>query len=184
MSTTNSKSSTRSSLDLLDGPPPHDVDAEKGVLGALLVDLSRLEDVAFLAPEDFHNPDYGKLFDHLRQFPHNGEGPADTTLLLSWLKGQKEVDRLGPLIGELFDKHPLACRAAHYARIVKGHADKRKLILLGADLVRAGYNGDENPAALAAEYVARLENIGHGEAAERFPVLSMAELNGADFSAD
>jgi len=179
----NRKTKRLVSPELLDQPPPHDLNAERALLGALLADLSQLEEVAFLAPDDFYVEDHGRIFDHLRYLPHDGDAPADVTLLLSWLKGQKEVDRIGPLIGELFNHHPLASNVAHYGRIVKRLADKRRLSLLAGELLRAAHNGEHDPAAIVADFVARLEGIGaSGE--ERFRLLSMAELDSRDFSAD
>ena len=60
---------------------PHNIEAEQGLLGALLVNndvLDRVRD--FLEPHHFHDPVHGRIFEAAAKFIDNGNAASPVTL--------------------------------------------------------------------------------------------------------
>ncbi|MHC4404860.1 MAG: DnaB-like helicase N-terminal domain-containing protein, partial [Planctomycetota bacterium] len=67
--------------ELLDQTPPHDHGAERGVLGSILLDARKLDDVGpILKSEDFHHHGHGKLYGHLVAMHDAGDSVDVTTV--------------------------------------------------------------------------------------------------------
>jgi len=66
--------------EILDRLPPHNVDAEKAVLGSIILDPRVLDDVA-LRSEDFYVSANGCLFSHLQSMRDDGDGIDVVTLV-------------------------------------------------------------------------------------------------------
>ena len=95
------RAAARVSSEILDRLPPHNLDAEKGVLGSLLLDPNLCDDVALvLRPDDFYAEANQKLYAHLLAM-HDEGGRIDATLLLERLRpaGDLEADRRRRLSG-------------------------------------------------------------------------------------
>ncbi len=141
----------RKQSELLDQAPPHSLEAERGVVGAILIDPTRLDEVPpIVRPSDFYVPDLGNIFEHLLAFPFNGDGSADLTALLAWIRKPEEAKKLSPVIAELFNLHPSPKHAADYARTIRGHANKRRLIRLHTEGLQAAYGSENGTAELVA----------------------------------
>ena len=81
--------------DILDRLPPQNLDAEKGVIGSLLLDPMLCDDVLLIVrPEDFYADANRKLFDHMVQM-HNGGVRIDVTLLVERLKAAGDLEAIG-----------------------------------------------------------------------------------------
>ena len=158
----------------LDGPPPRDLEAERAVLGSIILDRSVLDGLD-LEARDFHTDAGRKLFEHLGNLP--GTGPVDAVLLKDWLKGAGDWEAIGgaAFIAEVSQSVPYIHNVAHYARLVKCAAVKRQIILRCLDGARFAYNGQDDPAALVQEITAGLESVGI-EAEERFKGITAAEM--------
>ena len=116
----------RVSSEILDRLPPHNLDAEKGVLGSILLDPNLCDDVALvLRPDDFYADANQKLYGHLLAM-HDEGSRIDATLLLERLRsaGDLEADRRrglsgrGRPLGPLRRQRRLLCRD----RPRQGHA--------------------------------------------------------------
>jgi replicative DNA helicase len=121
---------------------PHDLEAEASVLGAILLDQSAAVEVMdFLRPEDFYRENNGTVFRAALQLLRAGE-PIDNVTLASELERLGVLARMGgrahlALLQELV---PTAANAEHYARIVKRHSLRRRLIAACADGYRLGFD--------------------------------------------
>ena len=75
--------------------PPHDLDAEMGVLGSMLLKPDVCDDIAALIrPEDFHDPAHQLLFTHLQNMHSSGKR-IDITLLVNALKKAGDFEKVG-----------------------------------------------------------------------------------------
>jgi hypothetical protein len=170
--------------EILDRPPPHSLDAERAVLGSILIDPATLPIVATeLHAGDFHNERHARLYGHLLGLWDNGQGAIDATLLQSSMMsngGWSNEDAAA--VAEIIHATPTASHAAHYAQIVKGHAEQRAVIHAATDILQAAYNGT-SPATLRGRLQTALERIDVGPAVERFPLLSSAALDSEDCTA-
>ena len=166
--------------ELLDGTPPHNVDAEKAILGAIILDRNVLDGLG-LEASDFHVPQHRVLFDHLTNMP--GDQPIDTLSLRAWLESAGDWEPIGgaAYLVEVSLACPAVAHVAHYAALVRAAAQKRRLIHCLSDGLRHVYNGSSDLPALAAGLVASIESLGF-RGIERFTRLTGPELDSASLS--
>ena len=82
------------SPEILDRLPPQNLDAERGVLGSILLDPRLCDDVAqAVRPEDFYSDANATLYRHLLRM--NEEQRIDVTLLVDRLKTAGELEAVG-----------------------------------------------------------------------------------------
>ncbi|MGH7883270.1 MAG: AAA family ATPase [Candidatus Dormibacteraceae bacterium] len=122
--------------------PPHDLEAETSVLGAILLDkiaISKIVDI--LTPEDFYRENAGQIYKAALSLFSEGE-PLDHITLSAELEKRGILDRIGGRshLATLQEQTPTAANIEHYARIVKGLATKRRVIGLGQKLVQLGHD--------------------------------------------
>ena len=125
--------------------------------GSILLDSTRLDEVReIVRPEDFYADANQRLFSHFLQMRNDGASSIDVTLLLDRLRISGEVEAIGDTayLAEVANSVPYAANAVHYAKIVKGHADRRRVIHAATEILRDAYNGVA-PAVLRAAYRSR-----------------------------
>ncbi|MBP8960890.1 replicative DNA helicase, partial [Patescibacteria group bacterium] len=114
--------------------PPQDIDAEKSVLGAILLDPDALVKVIeFLLPSHFYKDAHGKIYSAIIALYENRE-PADLITVPDQLKKMKALKECGGVayLTELVNFVPTAANIEHYGRIIKDHATRRKLLSASA----------------------------------------------------
>jgi len=125
--------------------PPQDIDAERSVLGAMLLDESAVSEVlALLTPEDFYRPSHAKIFEAVTALFSRNE-PADEVTVSAQLRATSQLEAVGGsvFLASLTDSVPTAANAAHYARIVHNRALSRRLINAATTIAGQGYEGGE-----------------------------------------
>ncbi|NQT38925.1 MAG: replicative DNA helicase, partial [Planctomycetes bacterium] len=133
--------------EILDRLPPHNLDAEKGVLGSLLLDPQLCDDVALIVrPEDFYSDTATRLFATMRAM-HDEGGRIDMTLLVERLKHDGQFDAIGgsAYLAEIVRAVPVAAHAEYYAEIVRDKALLRALIHTSTEILRDAYDPSVNP---------------------------------------
>jgi replicative DNA helicase len=116
--------------------PPSDIEAEKSVLGALLLDRdSIVKVIEFLRPNHFYRQSHEKIYEAIQNLFENRE-PADLITVPAELKNMKELDRVGGVtyLTELVNSVPTAANIESYARIIKDNALKRSLITAASEI--------------------------------------------------
>jgi replicative DNA helicase len=142
-------------------PLPHSLDAERSVLGALLVYPSRsraiLDEIAaLLCAGDFYDPLHGVLFAAMERIAA-ADRPIDTVTLEAQLQADGTLNRLrqrgAAYLAELTSAIPAVENVAHYARIVRGKAQRRRLIETAQGIAAKGYadEGSDEDYAREAE---------------------------------
>ena len=122
--------------------PPSDLDAEKGVVGSMLLDRSTVDHVTPIVGEsDFHDHRNGTLFRHLVEMRDAGE-PSDATTLSARLRAAGEFEAIGgtAYLAEVAGSVPYSANAIYYAKIVHDKAERRRLISAGLDLIRNAHD--------------------------------------------
>ncbi len=148
---------------------PHDLEAEKAVLGAILVDGALFLDVAEeLAPRDFFREAHAKVFQVMRNLASAGE-PIDALTVRATLQQRNELDEIGGpayLFG-LTDGVPMRTNIGAYARIVKDRAATSRLISAARRILIDAQSGEKEARELidAAERAifAVAEQSTHGD---------------------
>lgn len=156
---------TEVSAEILDRLPPQNLDAEKSVLGSLLLDSARCDDVAeVLRVDDFYADAHQKLFRHLMAM-HDAGDRIDAVLLKERLIRQGDFEAIGGMayLADVAQSVPYAANALHYAKIVAGKASHREMIHVATDLLRSAY-GEEDAAEVLNRTERALARIGQTNA--------------------
>ncbi|MGI6127520.1 MAG: replicative DNA helicase [Planifilum sp.] len=130
--------------------PPHNLDAEQAVLGAILMDSQVLTLVAErLRPEDFYRQGHQRLFQAMLDVAERGE-PVDLVTVAAELQKSKQLEEVGGVsyLTELADSVPTSAHADHYARIVEEKAILRRLIRTATQIAASGYTGGDDVAEI------------------------------------
>ena len=140
---------------------PANVDAERAVLGSILLKPDVCDDVALvIRPEDFADEAHQILYHHLLQLHDSGKR-VDATIVLERLRTQGDLERVGGIaaITTILEAVPHAAHASHYAHIVRDKAMLRSLIDASTDILRDAYDAAEEPREQVARAEARIFQI-------------------------
>jgi replicative DNA helicase len=122
--------------------PPHDLEAEQSVLGAMLLDeLAIIKVSEFLRPADFYRKNHEDVFRAALELLSMGE-PIDIVTVGAELEKMGVLERIGgrSYLAQLEQAVPTAANIEFYGRIVKEKATKRSLISAGGDIAGLGYD--------------------------------------------
>jgi replicative DNA helicase len=129
--------------------PPHNVQAEESVLGALLLSRDAIGQVSEqgLVPADFYRPAHQHIFDAIRSLYSSG-GPVDTVTVADELRRGGLLDEIGgsESLHELQNATPAISSAGHYAKIVQDTAMLRRLIYVAGDIAEIAYSEPDDVA--------------------------------------
>ena len=134
-------------MDNLSRPLPQNDEAEKAVLGAILIDNNSIHEVLeILQIEDFYKDSHRKIFNSMIDLEQNNN-PIDVLTLYEYLKSQGNLlEEIGgsAYLTYLTEIVPTTVNVAHYARIVKDKSILRRLVLTATDIAQTGYDQEVN----------------------------------------
>lgn len=130
--------------------PPQNLDAEKSILGAVLIDedvLTRVSDK--LAADDFYDPRHQHIFEAMLRL-YERHQPVDLLTLSDELKKREHLDEAGgtDYISELTNQVPTAAHAESYAEIISANAMRRRLITASGNIGELAFDEEKNGAEL------------------------------------
>ena len=126
--------------------PPHDLDAERAVIGALLVSETAVAAVAEqLTPEEFYSETHRIIYGSMMRLYSRGDR-IDQITLTNELNSINEFDRVGgrAYVFQLVESVPTASNAARYAEIVRGKALLRSVIDVGSRITEDAFREPED----------------------------------------
>ncbi len=129
--------------------PPHSLEAERSVLGGLMIDEDAFERVAeIITPEDFYRSDHRIIFRCMLSLAEQNK-PLDIVTIAEALDGAGELDNIGGMaaLSELAGSTPSATNVRAYAEIVNERATLRELISAGNQIADSGFNPQGRDAA-------------------------------------
>ena len=157
---------------------PANVDAERAVLGSILLKPDVCDDIALIVrPDDFADEAHQVLYRHLLELHDSGKR-IDITIVLERLRTQGDLERVGgaPAITEILESVPHAAHASHYAHIVRDKAMLRSLIDASTDILRDAYDASDEPRELVSRAEAKIFQIlEHRSSAEAKPIEEVLE---------
>ena len=157
---------------------PANVDAERAVLGSILLKPDVCDDIALLVrPEDFFDESHQLLYRHLLELHDSGKR-IDTTIVVERLRSRGDFDRVGGVatLTEALESVPHAAHATHYATIVRDKSMLRSLIDAGTDILRDAYDAVDEPRQLLARAEERIFSIlERRSSAEARPIQTVLE---------
>jgi replicative DNA helicase len=137
-------------------PPPHSVESEQSVIGALLRDNDAVDRLGDLRAEHFYLSDHAVIFRELMRNLHAGRS-CDVISLGDALRGQ--VADCLPYLNKMAQNTPSAANIGRYAAIVRDKAMKRGLIRLGREMAEAAATSPDESAALVDQASSQLEKL-------------------------
>ena len=136
----------------LDRLPPNNLEAERGVIGAILLDPRLCDDVAIvLRPDDFYLDQHRRVYRRLLEMNAASSG-IDLTLLVEELRSSGELVEIGgeAYLAELMNSVQVTAHAAYYAKIVQQNAIRRQLIETCESVLSDAYAPEVQPKELVA----------------------------------
>lgn len=125
---------------------PHNLDAERSVLGAILLDNEAFNTaVAIIKPEAFFRDAHRRIFDRMIDLSERRTA-IDVVTLREELTRSGELEEVGGVVylSSLVDGVPHATNVEYYARIVKEKATLRSLIFAAKKIVANAYEADQD----------------------------------------
>ncbi len=122
--------------------PPHDIDAEKSVLGGILIDSSSMYlIIEFLKAPHFYAHEHQVIYAAMISL-YEKQQPIDVVTLKSELQKEGNIKKIGSVsyLSELINTVPTAAYVVHYGHIVKNHYAKRKLIEISSRTVEEAFD--------------------------------------------
>jgi replicative DNA helicase len=132
---------------------PHNLEAERSVLGAILVHNDAFNLAAqVITPDDFYRDAHRRIFEKMIALNERSDA-IDFVTLKEELSRSGEVDEVGgpAYIASLADGVPRATNVEYYARIVKEKAMLRSLIYAANKIVSNAYEADQDPDVILDE---------------------------------
>ncbi len=129
---------------------PHSNDAERAVLGAILLDNQLFDQAAGkVSREDFYTPGHRRIFAKMAMLSARSE-PMDLVTLVEALERDRELEEAGgaTYLSSLMDGVPRLSNIEQYAEIVKEKSLLRKLIHASNSILNRGLSGEETPGEL------------------------------------
>jgi len=123
--------------------PPHNLEAEESLLGAMLLSRDAITAAVeqHVETADFYKPAHGHIYEAIQSLHGQGE-PADPVTVAEELRRADLLDLVGGRnkLLELQAGTPASANAAHYARIVNELSLLRRLIGVAGDIAEMGYD--------------------------------------------
>ena len=141
--------------------PPQNLDAEKSLIGAVLIDEEVLADVSeHVKPDDFYEKRHGIIFGGMMRL-YEKHKPVDLLTLTDELKKKDELEIVGGSVylSELTNYVPTAAHAEAYAELVATAAVRRRLIKASADISEMGFDEDTSTQELLEKAEAELFSV-------------------------
>lgn len=128
-----------------DRTPPHDLAAERLVLGAMMLSADAIADVTdHIGPDDYYQPRHADL--HQRILAAYSRGlPTDWQAIGATIAGDAAAARMyanGTYLHTLVSETPTAASAGYYAGIIAERAQRRRLIEAGQSIIQLAYTDE------------------------------------------
>ena len=126
--------------------PPHNIEAEQSVLGAILMEesnIARAEEL--LSPDDFYRGAHKEIYQCMLDL-HNERKPIDTVTLINSLRNRGVLDKIGGAgyLSELIEMVPINRNYIEYCQIVHEKGVIRNLIHTATQILEDSYGSYDN----------------------------------------
>ncbi len=146
---------------MTDRLPPHNRDAERGVLGGILRDPDTLPDIQqVLKVDNFYFDAHQKIYQAITDLSSENQ-PFDLVLIHERLKKSKQLEDVGGVmyLTELWDSVPTGANAEYHAKIVRDTAMVRSLIHAGNEILRDSYDRTQSADELVSQAERKIMDI-------------------------
>jgi len=158
--------------------PPHNLNAEASLLGAMLLTKDAISDaVELISAEHFYKPAHQHVFDAIISLHNRGE-PVDSITVAAELERANVLESIGGTAAliELQANTPVATNASGYAAIVYESAVLRKLISTAHEIAEIGFSRPEDIEMAVDEAEAKMFKVAQGRVSDTLaPLYSLLE---------
>lgn len=133
--------------------PPHNIEAEQGVIGALLLSNEVWDRLPAVAPDHFYDPLHGALFETIGKLIGAGKR-ADPVTLRTFFERHAPISDMMTVpqyIGRLGTLAPTLAYAVDYAKLVIELATKRRLIEVGLNMAQLAAESEADASMIVAD---------------------------------
>jgi replicative DNA helicase len=126
---------------------PSNIEAERSILGAILLDNSVCNQaIELMRRDDFFLDSHRRIFDKMVALTERGS-PIDLITLSDELRRAAEFEQIGgaTYIASLIDGVPRTDTIEHYAKIVKQKAMLRRLITASNQIIARAFDEEDDP---------------------------------------
>jgi replicative DNA helicase len=158
----------------LDKSMPSNVEAERLILGVILLDNSVINQAAErLKPDDFFLPSHRRIYEKMIYLYEQGRG-IDPITLQEELRRAGELEQVGgpAFIAALFDGVPRFSNIDNYTRITKGKSTMRRLINAANQVMTMAFDGEEEPEVILDQAERLILSIAEDRIKQGFTPLS------------
>lgn len=130
--------------------PPQDIEAEKSLLGAILISDGALPEIlTILKPRDFYEERHQMIFEAMMNL-YDQHKPVDLLTVTTELRTKKQLKDIGgaPYLTELSNFVPAATHAKAYAEIIEKASTRRRLIKAGNEIANKAFEDDADVQSL------------------------------------
>lgn len=149
----------------LDRVPPQNIDAERMILGAMMIADSSKETVPVglekIKADDFYKEAHGKIYLAIAKLFDNAT-PVDLETVTVQLEKHGDIELVGgvPYLYEMIESVPTIDNIEHYIEIVRDEALKRRLIYTSAQIYNEGFADTTEAKELANKAQRLMMDIG------------------------
>ncbi len=148
--------------------PPQNTEAERLVLGAMLIDGEAVDRVReAVEAKDFYLPAHQTVFSAIAELSRRGT-PADLLMVSDFLRAQNLLESVGgnSYLGQLSDAVTTSANVASYAKMVRDKAILRELIQVGTKMVEEAFQGGEELPVILDRVEKNVFDIAHKGSSE------------------
>lgn len=158
--------------------PPQNIEAERSVLGALMLDKDAIIKIANLIRlGDFYRDDHNLIYEAMVELYEKRE-PIDVLSLSNRLEEKNELDKIGgsSYLTSLVNSVPSSSNIEHYAKVVQKKSTLRKLIAAASEIAELGYKESEDVEKILDESEQKLFSVSQKYIKQDFvPIKSILE---------
>src|SRR5699024_3544676 len=129
-----------------DRTPPHNIEAEQAVIGAIFLEPEQFSAASErLQPEDFYRSSHQRIFQTMMKLSDKGE-PIDLVTVTTMLSNEKRLEEAGGVsyLGDITGSVGTAANIQYYSQIVEEKALLRSLIRTASDIVKWCYKKEDD----------------------------------------
>lgn len=153
-----------------DRTPPHNIEAEQAVIGAIFLEPEAFSGASeLLLPEDFYRASHQRIYETMMKLSDKGE-PIDLVTVTTSLSNAKTLDEVGGVsyLTDLAGSVPTAANISYYSKIVEEKSVLRRLIRTATDIVTDSFSKEDEIEDVLNEAEKSILEVSHRKNSSAF----------------
>jgi replicative DNA helicase len=153
--------------------PPQNVEAERSILGAILIDKDAIIKMAdMIHADDFYDNRHGLIYAAMANL-FEKRMPIDIVTLSEILEAAGQIAEVGGsgYLAEIVNSTPSAANVVYYSQIVREKAILRRLVSAGGDITEYGYDEEGNVSETLDKAEQRLFSVSQNSQKNKFTAI-------------